>query len=76
MFGCAVDLSPTDVPVSGMCKGLEFKWQEDTSAVVCQARTEETILVNSPKYSSASMGAVEVANRLVEGRQEDDWSKC
>ena len=33
---------------------------------MCQARTEETSLENSTKYSSASMDAIEVVNRLVE----------
>ena len=36
------------------------------STAVCQARTEETILEYSPKYSAARMGATDVANRLVE----------
>ena len=33
---------------------------------MCQARTVGTIFENAPKYSSGSMGATEVANRLVE----------
>ena len=38
------------------------------SIVVCQARTEESILMNSPQYSSASIGATEVAKRTGEGQ--------
>ena len=38
------------------------------NTAVCWERMEQTILENSPKYASASMGAIEVANRLMEGQ--------
>ena len=38
------------------------------NTAVCHAVTEATIVENSPKYSSPSMGAVDVANQLVEGQ--------
>ena len=40
------------------------------STAVCQATTEETIHENSPKHSSASMGATELVNRLVEKKHD------
>ena len=57
-------------------------WQEESRApepdgehaisasctAVCQARTEDTIFENVPRYSSASMGTTEVTNRVVEGQ--------
>ena len=58
-----------------VCKGMEFCDRTRVvrnehaisalSSAMCQARAEETILENSPKHSSASMGAIEVASRLV-----------
>ena len=37
------------------------------STTVCHARTEETILENSPSHSPACMGEIEIVNRLLEG---------
>ena len=81
-FACALGKGPGDFPVSVMCRGLGVLWRAQTdhracylcalSTAVCQARTEETILKKPPKCSSASMGAVEVANRLVEGQIRTD----
>ena len=48
------------------------------STAVCQARAEETILENALLYSSAHIGAAEVANRswkVRSGRYEDDWKR-
>ena len=36
------------------------------STALCHTRVEDTILEISAKYSSASMGAIEVATRLVD----------
>ena len=36
------------------------------STAVCLGRTEEPFIENPPKYSSATTGTTEVANRLVE----------
>ena len=63
-FACAVDKGPGDFLVSVICKGMEFRGRKrvvlrtDSEAIsalttaVCPARAEETILENSPKYSS------------------------
>ena len=80
-FACAVDFGPGDFLVTVICKGLKFGGRKRfvlrtgrehavsaVSTAVCQARTEETILENSPKYSSASMGATGFANPFVEGQ--------
>ena len=40
----------------------------ELSKAVCQARTEENILENAPKHSSANVGAAERASRLFNGR--------
>ena len=81
MFSCAVDKGPGDYPVSVVCKGLQFCGRKRIvmrtdnenaitalSKAVCEGRTDETALESGPKYSSASMGAIEVANRAVEGQ--------
>ena len=67
--------------VSVVCKGMEFCGRKRVvhrtdseyaisalNTAVCQTRIEETILENSSKCSSSSMGAREVANRLAEGQ--------
>ena len=74
-----------DFPVSVIFNGFKFCGRKRVvlesdqehvfsvlSMAVCQARTEETLLWKLPQYSSASMGATEVANRLVDksGRHE------
>ena len=84
-FACAVDKVPGDFPCSVICKRIGVLWQEESrahngtasmlsalNAAVCHARTENTILENSLLYSSASIGAIEAANHVKAGSDQDN----